>query len=269
MKMLRDDDRRKRHLDAPQGQDGPEYMAVLERLAGAAADEMAASVAKAGLLPVASMSPAAWLTAQQYDRREPGNYDRLIAWMESRAGGGIYRGLLVCGLTGTGKSSGLRAAAVYSEACRIVTESDWHVVRRENEAEAMNYGGLAWVSRYRMPLLIDDLGTDRNSGYVREANDGAISNLIDARYRLWQRERVITHITANLFLSAEAATAANKAPATYSIEARYGSRTYSRLLEMCYPVVFEGEDQRQQAKRIDDDFTRRVKAIGRQTKQES
>lgn len=74
-------------------------------------------------------------------------------------------------------------------------------------------------------LVIDDLGIERNTEYVNEL----VYNIIDARYRSGKPMIV----TTNLKLSdLHNATETSKA------------RIYSRIIEMCLPVLVDGEDRR-------------------------
>jgi len=82
------------------------------------------------------------------------------------------------------------------------------------------------LDNYRL-LIIDDLGAERQSDYMLEQ----VYNIIDSRYK--SRQPLI--ITTNLPLSEI------KTPS----EIKY-SRIYSRILEMCVPIKFEGTDRRKE-----------------------
>lgn len=74
-------------------------------------------------------------------------------------------------------------------------------------------------------VLFDDLGAERKTDYALEV----VYNLIDSRYR--QRKPMI--ITTNLTLDEIGSNA----------DVRY-SRIYDRIIECCYPVLFEGRSFR-------------------------
>ena len=75
-------------------------------------------------------------------------------------------------------------------------------------------------------LIIDDLGVERQSEYVAEI----VQNIVDSRYRAGLPLIITTNLTPKDF-SAESSDIAK-------------SRLYSRISEMCLPVVVSGADRR-------------------------
>lgn len=82
------------------------------------------------------------------------------------------------------------------------------------------------LDNYKL-MIIDDLGAERQSDYMLEQ----VYNVIDSRYK--SRQPLI--ITTNLQLS----EIKNPADIKYS-------RIYSRILEMCVPIKFDGVDRRKE-----------------------
>lgn len=75
-------------------------------------------------------------------------------------------------------------------------------------------------------LIIDDLGVERQSEYVAEI----VQNIVDSRYRAGLPLIITTNLTPKDF-SADSSDIAK-------------SRLYSRISEMCLPVVVSGADRR-------------------------
>ena len=74
-------------------------------------------------------------------------------------------------------------------------------------------------------LVIDDLGIERNTEYVNEL----VYNIIDARYRSGKPMIITTNLKYSDLHHAEDTSKA---------------RIYSRIIEMCLPVLVSGEDRR-------------------------
>jgi DNA replication protein DnaC len=90
-----------------------------------------------------------------------------------------------------------------------------------------------------VPLLIlDDLGIERDTSYAKEQ----VYNVINARY---QKQKP-TIITTNLSFE----TIENTKEMEYQ-------RIYSRIIEMCIPVVVVGQDYRKKIKSHKDKATRK------------
>ena len=139
------------------------------------------------------------------------------------------RGLLFWGTVGTGKS--YAAACIANELLNrkipVVMTSFVKVLQviqdnTENETEFVNRLCAARL------LIIDDLGTERNTDYALEK----VYNVIDSRYR--SRKPLI--VTTNLTLEE-----------LQHPEDTAHARIYDRLLEMCSPLCFTGENLRKAA----------------------
>lgn len=136
------------------------------------------------------------------------------------------RGLLFWGTVGTGKS--YAAACIANELLNrktpVVMTSFVKVLQviqdnTENETEFVNRLCAARL------LIIDDLGTERNTDYALEK----VYNVIDSRYRT--RKPLI--LTTNLNLQDMQMTQ----------DIRY-QRIYDRIFEMCHPVMVNGTSWR-------------------------
>ena len=141
------------------------------------------------------------------------------------------RGLLFWGSVGTGKS--YAAACIANELLNrripVVITSFVKVLQviqnnTENETEFVNRLCAARL------LIIDDLGTERNTDYALEK----VYNVIDSRYRTGKP----LILTTNLNLQDMQMTQ----------DIRY-QRIYDRIFEMCHPVMVNGTSWRiEQAK---------------------
>ena len=136
------------------------------------------------------------------------------------------RGLLFWGTVGTGKS--YAAACIANELLNrkipVVMTSFVKVLQviqdnTENETEFVN-----WLCAARL-LIIDDLGTERNTDYALEK----VYNVIDSRYRTGKP----LILTTNLNLQDMQMTQ----------DIRY-QRIYDRIFEMCHPVMVNGTSWR-------------------------
>lgn len=138
----------------------------------------------------------------------------------------IYRentGLLMCGPVGTGKTY---AAACIANALIdkgipvlmtsfpvILGTSKWDL--NETIRQAQNYD----------LIIVDDLGTERDTDYALEI----VFQFVDARYRNGKPMIVTTNLTVQEM----------RAQTDIAL-----SRIYDRVLEMCVPMVFEGDSRR-------------------------
>lgn len=138
----------------------------------------------------------------------------------------INRGLLFWGTVGTGKS--YAAACIANELLNrktpVVMTSFVKVLQviqdnTENETEFVNRLCAARL------LIIDDLGTERNTDYALEK----VYNVIDSRYRTGKP----LILTTNLNLQDMQMTQ----------DIRY-QRIYDRIFEMCHPVMVNGTSWR-------------------------
>jgi DNA replication protein DnaC len=136
------------------------------------------------------------------------------------------KGLLLFGTVGTGKS--------FAAACIVNS-----LIDKGCPALMTNFGRIAntvsgmfegkqeyYDSLNRFPLLaLDDLSAERKTEYMQEI----VFNVVDSRYRAKLPLIVTTNLTWQEL--------ANPQDITYQ-------RIFSRLLEMCIPVKFEGSDKR-------------------------
>lgn len=135
------------------------------------------------------------------------------------------QGLILWGDVGTGKT--------YAASCiaNRVMESGYSCIptsisRLVQASQAMDYKKQEYLERVNLSdlLLLDDLGTERESSYMEEQ----LFNIIDSRYR--SGKPLI--ITTNLSLREMAEEQGDK------------RRVYDRVLQMCYPIHFDGENKR-------------------------
>lgn len=145
------------------------------------------------------------------------------------------QGLLFYGVVGTGKS--YTAACIANELLnRQTTVIMTSFVKILQEIQQPQTDESDFMSKLNYPrlLIIDDLGTERNTEYALEK----VYNVIDSRYRV--RKPLI--LTTNLSLQEMQDTT----------DIRY-KRIYDRIFEMCYPVRATGRSWREQeaARRYD------------------
>ncbi len=168
-------------------------------------------------------------TFESDDGRNPQQMDRAmrycLRWEE------MYRdniGLLLWGNVGTGKTFFAACIANYL-IDRGVPVLMTNFIRLSNALMAIDgnrNGYIKSLDRYKL-LIIDDLGAERQSDYMLEQ----VYNIIDSRYKNGQP----LIVTTNLPLS----EIKNPSDIKYS-------RIYSRLIEMCVPIKFEGSDRRKE-----------------------
>ena len=168
-------------------------------------------------------------TFENDDGRNPQQMDRAmrycLRWEE------MYRdniGLLLWGNVGTGKTFFAACIANYL-IDRGVPVLMTNFIRLSNalmDIDGNRNGYIKSLDRYKL-LIIDDLGVERQSDYMLEQ----VYNIIDSRYKNGQP----LIVTTNLPLS----EIKNPSDIKYS-------RIYSRLIEMCVPIKFEGPDRRKE-----------------------
>lgn len=136
------------------------------------------------------------------------------------------KGLLLFGKVGRGKSFHAACVgnfliergipALMTDFSRIERESNGDFSKRQKYFDALN----------NFPLLIlDDLGTERDTTYMNEI----VYTVINSRVKAGLPTIVTTNLTAEEL----------KSPANLT-----NQRIFSRLLEMCIPVAVEGDDRR-------------------------
>lgn len=138
------------------------------------------------------------------------------------------QGLLFWGMVGTGKSH--IAACIANELLtKRVTVIMTSFVKILQEIQKPQTDESEFMAKLNSPtlLIIDDLGTERDTSYALEK----VYNIIDSRYRL--KKPII--LTTNLSLLEMQETT----------DVRY-KRIYDRIFEMCYPVLVPGKSWREQ-----------------------
>lgn len=146
------------------------------------------------------------------------------------------QGLLFWGTVGTGKT--YTAACIANELMnRLQSVIMTSFVRILQDVQNPKTDESSYIHRLNSVklLIIDDLGTERDTGYAIEK----VYNIIDSRYRA--KKPLI--LTTNL-------TMAEMKEAT---DIRY-SRIYDRIFEICYPIGFTGQSWRkgEAARRFDE-----------------
>lgn len=188
----------------------------------------------------------------QHDTQAETTLEILYAALSGKAtaGSGPYRGGLLYGSPGTGKSTALARfarpvlnvplptttwrvrhhwldrQAIWTQASELIEDIKHEIAlsQRNDFADFGDAFSASGIAR-RVPMLfIDDLGVEADTGYSR----AAMESLIDARYR--DRGAHQTWFTTNLSLP--------------ELVDRYSNRTVSRLCEMCELVEWRGEDRR-------------------------
>ena len=141
------------------------------------------------------------------------------------------KGLLLYGSVGTGKTflSACTANAIIDKGIPVLMTSVSYIA---NKLMGMFEGKNEYIeSLNTYPLLVlDDLGAERNTEYMNEV----VYTIINSRYKA----RLPLIVTTNL------TTEQLKAPTDVTM-----ARTYSRVLEMCFPIKVEGVDIRREKAR--------------------
>ena len=147
-------------------------------------------------------------------------------WKEMKANAS---GLLIWGDVGTGKSffAGCIANALLEKGVPVLMTNFSRILNTltgihfEDRNQFINS-----LNRYSL-LIIDDLGIERNSDFALEQ----VFNVIDSRYRSGKPLIVTTNLTLDDLRNPEDTA---------------HSRIYDRLLSMCVPVRFTGDNFRQE-----------------------
>ena len=148
-------------------------------------------------------------------------------WEEMKANAS---GLLIWGDVGTGKSffAGCIANALLEKGVPVLMTNFSRIL---NTLTGMHFEDrnqfIHSLNRYSL-LIIDDLGIERNSDFALEQ----VFNVIDSRYRSGKPLIVTTNLTLDDLRNPEDTA---------------HSRIYDRLISMCVPVRFTGDNFRQEA----------------------
>ena len=141
------------------------------------------------------------------------------------------RGILLYGSVGTGKTflAACTANALIDKGVPVLMTSVSYIA---NKLMGMFEGKNEYIeSLNEYPLLVlDDLGAERNTEYMNEV----VYTIINARYKAKLPLIVTTNLTTEQL----------KAPTDVTM-----ARTYSRVLEMCFPIKVEGVDIRREKAR--------------------
>lgn len=137
-------------------------------------------------------------------------------------------GYMVMGPVGTGKSffAGCIANALMEQGISVMMTNFSRILNELTKYHADKNEIIAGLVSYPL-LIIDDLGIERNSEFALEM----IYNVVDRRY--CTRKPLI--VTTNLSYQ-------DMTRKDLDIEHQ---RIYSRLMEMCFPVIYQGKDLRQ------------------------
>ena len=152
------------------------------------------------------------------------------------------KGLLLFGDVGVGKTF-LAACIVNAVISQGIPCLMTNFARLTNTLGGMFEGKQEYIDNLNgFPLVvIDDLGAERDTEYVGEI----VHNIIDSRCREGLPLIVTTNLTGEELANPR------------DMRKR---RIYSRLLEMCIPVKFEGEDRRQMG--LKENFGRYADVLG-------
>lgn len=148
------------------------------------------------------------------------NYTRHFATFKEKG-----QGLLLYGGMGTGKT--FYSACIANELIErgySVLMTNFPSLIAKIQRDAFSQDVAALVSGYDL-LIVDDLGVERQTDYMREQ----VFNIVDARYRARKPIIVSTNLSLKQMQGAEDVA---------------GGRIYDRLLERCLPVRFNGASRR-------------------------
>ena len=163
------------------------------------------------------------------DGSNPGQTDKAMRYCLSW--GKMYRdniGLILWGNVGTGKTYFAACIANYliNLGVPVLMTSFIKLTKALTGFNEDKNAYIRSLNNYKL-LIIDDLGAERQSDYMLEQ----VYNIVDSRYK--NHQPLI--ITTNLSLS----EIKNPSDIKYS-------RIYSRIIEMCVPIKFDGADRRKE-----------------------
>ena len=135
-------------------------------------------------------------------------------------------GLLFCGNVGAGKTfySACIANKLIDDGYTVMFSNFVTMIHRIQDE---TYKGLKIMDEIRKCdlLIIDDLGVERDTEFMKEH----VYNIIDTRYRMGKPIIVSTNLTGDELKNPKDVTS---------------SRIYSRIMERCLPIVFNGPNRR-------------------------
>lgn len=146
------------------------------------------------------------------------------------------QGILFWGNVGTGKSysAACIANALLDNMVTVVMTSFVEILQNLQNAQIDEGAYVKNLNEVKL-LIIDDLGTERNTDYALEK----VYNVIDGRYRSGMPLILTTNMTLDEMMK--------------TTDIRY-RRVYDRIFEMCYPVHVAGDSWREAeaARRFDE-----------------
>lgn len=163
----------------------------------------------------------AWLCLQEKRELEwlP-EYDEVAEYLQNPEG----KGLLLYGDCGRGKS------LIVTKALPLMLNYHYRKIFQPIPATMVNARNLPEVLKKQV-LIIDDIGTEPIKEYGEQRSP--ISQIIDEA----ERSGRLLYLTSNLDVAGQ--------DPTKSIEGRYGSRTYDRLVSLVRLIEFRGNSLRQ------------------------